>query len=102
MENESTVWAYQVIHHLVDAGAFNGPSDESEPFYRIAVSASGVDERRFSVGWGMAAYGRLYELAHAVQFDHNQMDYLLLRLHRALTSGSSGRGHSLRERRDRE
>jgi len=87
-QNLSHVWAYQVLDHLVKAGMLKPESIDAErkraqskePFYSLTLSANGVDEITFYIGWGKEARGGIEALGRAMQFDQGAIAKVLAKL----------------------
>lgn len=88
MQNLSDLWAYQALDHLVKAGTLKPESIDAErkrarpkePFYSLILSADGVDEITFSLGWGKEAHGRIEALGRAIQYDQGAIAQVLAKL----------------------
>jgi hypothetical protein len=88
MQNLSDLWAYQAVDHLVRAGMLTAERIDAErkrrrpkePFYSLTLSADGVDETTFSLGWGKAAHERIESLGRAVEYDHGAIAKVLAKL----------------------
>ena len=88
MQNLSDLWAYQAVDHLVRAGMLTPESIDAErkrprpkePFYSLTLSADGVNEITFSLGWGKAAYERIESLGRAIEYDHGAIAKVLAKL----------------------
>lgn len=87
-QNLSQVWAYQALDHLVKAGRLQPESIDAErkrapskePFYSLNVSASGVDEITFSLGWGNTAHGAIEALGRAMEYNQEAIAKVLAKL----------------------
>jgi hypothetical protein len=51
-----------------------------EPFYSLTLSAGGVDEITFSLGWGKAAHERIEALGRAIEYDQGAIAKVLAKL----------------------
>jgi hypothetical protein len=88
MQNLSDLWAYQALDHLVKAGTLKPESIRAErirprpkePFYFLTLSADGVDELTFSLGWGKEAFARIEALGRAIQYDGGIIAKVLAKL----------------------
>ncbi len=87
-QNLSDVWAHQALDHLVKTGLLAPESLRAEqkkprprqPYYSLALSAEGVKEVSFSLGWGKEARKRLESLARAIQYDAGTIARVLAKL----------------------
>jgi hypothetical protein len=87
-QNLSHVWAYQVLDHLVKTGLLKPESIAAErkrprpkePFYSLTLSADGVDELTFSLGWGKEAYSQIEALDRAMQSNQKAIAKVLAQL----------------------
>jgi hypothetical protein len=88
MQNLSDLWAYQAVDHLVGAGMLKPETIRAqrkrprpqEPFYSLTLSADGVDELIYYLGWGKEAYARIEALGRAIQYDRGTIAKVLLKL----------------------
>jgi hypothetical protein len=88
MQNLSALWAYQALDHLVKASMLKPESIDAErkrprpkePFYSLTLSADGVDEITFYLGWGKEAHGRIEALGRAIQYDQGAIAKVLAKL----------------------
>jgi hypothetical protein len=87
-QNLSTLWVYQVVDHLVRAGTLKPEAIRAErerpkpkePFYTLALSADGVDEITFHLGWGKDAHARIEALGRAIEYDGGVIAKVLAKL----------------------
>ena len=87
-QNLSQGWAYQAVDHLMKAGTLKPESIDAErkrprptePFYTLTLSAAGVDELTFHLGWAKEAHARIEALGRAMEYDRGPIAKLLAKL----------------------
>jgi hypothetical protein len=87
-QNLSHYWAYQAVDYLVKAGMLKSESIDAErkrpqskePFYSLTLSADGVDEITFHLGWGKAAHERIETLGGAMAYNQEAIAKVLAKL----------------------
>lgn len=87
-QNLSEVWAHLALDHLVKAGMLKPERIDAErkrprskePFYSLTLSADGVDETSFHLGWGKAAHERIETLGRAMEYEQGAIAKVLAKL----------------------
>jgi hypothetical protein len=90
-QNLSQVWAHQALDHLVKAGVLTPENIRAErtrprpkePYYSLTLSADGVDELSFHLGWGKEAHARIQPIYRAMQSDDQAIARVLAKLNEA-------------------
>jgi hypothetical protein len=85
VQNPSEVWAHRALDHLVRAGVLKPETIDrerklprpGEPHYSLILSADGVDELTFVLGWGKEAHARIEALARAIHYGQQALTKVL-------------------------